>query len=633
MKINELASTISTILLASTLTACGSSSEQVTGITGTAVTSSGSITEFGSIYVNGVHYQTTSAKLISTDDNKTLLTNPTNAELQARIGLGQIVTVKGTLSDDSNGIANTISFDNELAGAVTSVSVNEASFVILGQTISITPDTIIDDTLIEALRGSEIPDDIKFSDLLNSDTLDLLLPTGTLVVVSGFPSQNGFEATRIEDATHLSGGTLNFESEVKGTVKNLTANQFELNALTILYDSSALDIDDFRNSNLEEGMFVEVHGSASSPTLMTASRIEREDRLLDDDFNEGELELEGVVQKITADNTGAGGIVTINGFDIHVDNIAQFVEGLRIEIKGQLLSDGSVSIHRIKDEQEDSVRIEDIAISADSTGFTTRLGLVISPTDRSRLEDDSSNSGDAPSIADFLSKVTDNRIEARGFSLNSNNVWTRIEIEKDSEMDCRLRGMVEPGSINGDASSFTFSIEGVTINVSNVSSNNFKDGNDLSIDKATFFAQLDEGDIVQAQSDKAGTGCSQGELAAREVELEPDHSVMLSTSDASSDNSANNPASNAGNNLFQLIGSVSNINANSFDLAGETITVVDETIIDDSIIEDARGFEVDSEAAFGDIPETLDQLLTVGMGLEVMVNRSSGVVAISIEDL
>ena len=42
---------------------------------------------------------------------------------------------------------------------------------------------------------AEIPNDVRFGDL--PETLDQLLSTGMLVGVSGFPSQNGLEATRV----------------------------------------------------------------------------------------------------------------------------------------------------------------------------------------------------------------------------------------------------------------------------------------------------------------------------------------------------------------------------------------------------------------------------------------------------
>ena len=67
---------------------------------------------------------------------------------------------------------------------------------------------------------------------------------------------------------------------------------------------------------------------------------------------------------------------------------------------------------------------------------------------------------------------------------------------------------------------------------------------------------------------------------------------------------------------------------------GETITVTDTTLIDDSLIEEARGTEIDGDRQFGTLPESLSDLLPVGLGVEVEVDRSSGsAVATRIEDL
>ena len=117
------------------------------------MTSSGVITGFGSVFVNGVRYETENARIISADDDSVILENPSNAQLQAVLGVGQVITVRGTRTDDSNGVANSIRFDDELVGAISSVSAGDGSFVVLGQTVSVTPDTIIDDSIIEAARG------------------------------------------------------------------------------------------------------------------------------------------------------------------------------------------------------------------------------------------------------------------------------------------------------------------------------------------------------------------------------------------------------------------------------------------------------------------------------------------------
>ena len=613
---NKLVQVSMAFLIFSTLTACSSGGDDGTAGGATGVTSSGAITGFGSAFVNGVRYETGNARIISADDDSVILENPTNAQLQAVLGVGQVITVRGTRTDDSNGVANTIRFDDELVGEITAVSADDGSFTVLGQTVSVTPDTIIDDSIIEAARGgAEIPNDLRFGDL--PETLDQLFSanTGMFVSVSGFPSQNGLEATRVEDVSNQVGVGGGLEAEVKGFVSNHDgSSQFEINGLTVTYDSSDLAVEDFGNLSLANDQFVEVHGTATSATTIDASRIELEDDFVDDDFNSGEIEIEGVIKEVRADAQGTGGVIVINGLEVRVNDVTPFSEGLRVEIKGILQSDGSIVITRLQDESEDTVRTEDIAVSENGTSFTTRLGLVITPSDRSRLEDDTINDDDNLSISAFLGNVAGKRIEARGFPLNGDTAWTRLEIEDENDQDCRLRGPV--ASINGTSS---FIIEGVTIDVSQVSDNNFEGPDGLSIGRAAFFNQLNTGDVVQATSDQEGSGCSDGNLVAREVEFEPENDVFVDVGDGVDDN--------------QINGTVSAVTADTLTVSGQTITVDNSTLIDDSIIEAARGVEIANDQPFGSLQESLQELLPVGLLVEVGVDRSNGVVAIYIEDM
>ncbi|HID81879.1 MAG TPA: hypothetical protein EYH06_08710 [Chromatiales bacterium] len=618
---NKLITALAAIFIASTFTACGGGGGDdgggSAGVTKTAVTSSGTITAFGSVIVNGVRYETGNARIISADDDSVILENPTNAQLQAVIGLGQVITVRGSQSDSSNGVADSIRFDNELVGAISSVSAADGSFVVHGQTVSVSPDTIIDDSIIEAARGVEIPNDLPFGGL--PERLDQLLVVGMVVEVSGFPTQNGLQATRIEDVNNRPGGGAGgglLDDEVKGFVSNLTAGQFTINGLTVIYDASDLDSEDFSNRPLANGQFVKVHGVAVSATTLEANRIELEDNFLDDDFSNGRVEIEGVIQAVRPDAQGTGGVIVINGLEIRVDNISQFSVGLRVEIKGILQSDGIIVIIRLQDEAEDTVRTEDLAVSTDGTSLTTRLGLVIKPTSRSRLEDDTINDDDNLSIADFLGNVAGKRIEARGFPLNGEVVWIRLEIEDDDDQDCRLRGPV--ANITGSVNDFSFTIEGVIIDVSQVADNNFEGSGDQSIGRSAFFNQLSPGVIVQATSDKSGIGCISGMLTAREVEFEPENDIFIGGGNGINDNEIN--------------GTVSSVSGNTFVVAGQTITANANTLIDDSIIEAARGVELPNDLPLGSLLETLAQLLPIGLNVEVVVDRSNGLVALRIED-
>jgi hypothetical protein len=644
---SKLKSSLLTLSIAAALTACGGGGGGAApGTTATPVTSSGAITQFGSVYVNGVRYATTSARIVSEDDGTTLLENPSDDQLRNLVGLGNVITVIGTRSDDSNGTATTIFVDNELVGEVASVSDADASFVVLGQTISVTPDTIIDDSIIETLRQVEIPADLRFADLNPGETLSALLSIGLLVEISGFPTANGLEATRIEDVI-ASGGTIGGgnnvngsiftgEAEIKGFVSGLGASSFQINGLTVNFDASDLDSEDFASRSLADGDFVEVHGSVSGSTL-DATRIELEDRIpgsasgSSSSSSSGEFEIEGVISSVTPDGSG-GGTVTINGITISVSDISQFQAGLRVEIKGSVLADGSISLTRLKYEEEDTVRTIDTVVSADGDSFITRLGLDIAPTSRSRLEDDTDTLGDNPSVSAFLSAVSGERVEARGFPLNGAIAWTRVEMDDDNDTDCRLRGPV--ASIGSNDFTIDAGNIDVTINVDSVSESSFEDANDLPIGRQAFFNQLSVGAIVQATSNGAG-GCVTGQLTAREVEFEPENGVLFSddSSSSSSSSSSNGSASGFGN---QIVASVTNITTTSFVIAGETISVNASTLIDDSIVEDFRQVELNSgDLALGSLQanETLPNLLNDGGIYEVIIDRSGATpVAVSIED-
>lgn len=607
----QLKSSLVALSIASVLSACGGSGGG-TNPSSTDVTSSGTISGFGSVIVNGTHFDTTGARVVR-DDGSIIDDSPSNDELKAIVGEGNIVKVRGTSNGDGTGTADTITVDDELVGDITANSINDTdvTFEVNGQTISVSPDTIIDDSII----GNSATDDAAFGTL--NTPLSTLLAGVTTVEISGFPTQNGLEATRIEDvdtSTTARTDGPQLDDEIKGFIENLdtpVANQFQINGLTIDYGSLTTPL----GFTLADGQLVEVHGDING-TLLTATTIELEDDLLDDDFDEGEVEIEGIIQSITP-TTGTAGIIVINTVEIPVDDISQFSVGMHVEIKA-VLQNGSLQVIRVHDEGEDTVRTEDMVASVANGVITTRLGIEIEPGERSRLEDDSETLGEDPSIAEFLGIIdSSTHIEARGFPLDTGVLWTRVEISNDAEARCRLRGPVA----DIDATSSTFTIQGVTIDASG--NTEFEDANDILISRDAFFNSLEQNPdaIVQATSRDA-SGCNHLSLTAKQVEFEPADDVIV------------DDGGNGGNNVNdnELTGAISNITANSLDIAGETVTVNDATLIDDSIIEKFRGVELPADLPFGDLTETLAQLL-VDDAYQVQVDRSNGVVATSIEDL
>ncbi len=120
------------------------------------------------------------------------------------------------------------------------------------------------------------------------------------------------------------------------------------------------------------------------------------------------------------------------------------------------------------------------------------------------------------------------RIEARGFEDDSGNVvWTGIEREElaalNDDFECELRGPVE--SFTGDASAFSFVIQGVTVETGRMQEDDFQDENELPIGRALFWDRLQSLPVVEAESFEGDEFCMTGMLDARELELEgPDGS-------------------------------------------------------------------------------------------------------------
>ena len=96
---------------------------------------SGPINGFGSVIVNGVHYNTDHAEFWVRGVRAT----------EADLNVGSYIHLEGTTSaDGKEGVAKLIYFQPNVIGAVSSVDLLAETFVVLGQTVHITNDTALD---------------------------------------------------------------------------------------------------------------------------------------------------------------------------------------------------------------------------------------------------------------------------------------------------------------------------------------------------------------------------------------------------------------------------------------------------------------------------------------------------------
>ncbi|MDH3352247.1 MAG: DUF5666 domain-containing protein [Gammaproteobacteria bacterium] len=510
------------------LAACGGGGSSSNGSTGGGgptgavpvdVTVVGSITGFGSVWVNGTKYEVASDTRVSIEDEAERMGD------DSQLRLGMVVRMSAV---DNNGVrtARSIEVDEDLKGPIESITPNAndltiGTFSVMSQIVTVDGGTVFDDDIgnNDGVAG------IDFRDL----------QVGMVVEVNGFPTEGGFLATRVDRELDGLGGNPDVgrpdvdgdELELKGFVESIADDEsslvvsgvtFALTPGTIFEDGLAL------GSELI-GMFVEIKADIVGGSYMTV-RIQAEDSLDDDDRN-GEFEIEGVLQSVNTDATP--NTFTINGITVPVSNASPLTAlvGMRVEIKGSFNGDGVLVMREAEQDLEDNVRTEDLVSSVNVGGvsFTTRLGLTISPAGGSGVEDKTSDDGDHLTPEQFINRLQmGDRIEARGNDLSASGVsWTRIERDEiaadNDDFECELRGTVD--SIDGDASSFSFVIQGITVLTGRVTENNFQDANDLGIGKAEFFDRLQTGDVVAAESFEGNEYCMTGTLDAREVEFEP----------------------------------------------------------------------------------------------------------------
>lgn len=327
--------------IAVTLAACGGGETDTAGIGGSGFISTGTITGFGSVYVNGVKFETGSATFDIEGDS--------SGTSQADLAIGMVVSVNGTINSDGvTGNATSIIFDDQLQGPVSSKVVSAdtltATLTVLGTTVQIDKNsTSFDGTTFDSIA---INDNLEISGYVNS--------SGTLI------------ASRVELETSNT-------VELKGTISGLSGSSFTINTINI--DASSATFDDLPNG-LEDGLLVEVEGTFDDVNTITATRVENEALELDDS---DEFELEGYITDfvdssdfkingIPVNASGAG--VTFSPTSITLAN------DLKVEVEGYI-SNNVLIANEVK-LRGGEVKIAAYVTSIDTNTNTFEVSPVIS---------------------------------------------------------------------------------------------------------------------------------------------------------------------------------------------------------------------------------------------------------------
>jgi len=315
------------------------------GVGGSGFISSGTVTGFGSVFVNGVEFET---------DRSTFDLEGTSGT-QNDLAIGMVVRVNGTINPDgTTGNATSIIFDDELQGPVSGLTpttilatTTSASFTVLGTTVKI-------DRSLTNFDGTGF----SFDGIANDDNVE----------ISGFFDASGtLLASRVElkDDAFLPGVSI---VEIKGDITGFTGSTFTLNSLTI--DASAAELDGLPNG-LADGIYVEVEGTYNGTDTITANKVQSEELELEDSE---EFEVEGLITSYV-DNTN----FNINGIPVDASAASFEPTGITLANDLQVEAEGPI-VNGVLKAEKIKLRGGDIKISAYISAIS-RDTFTVSPGD------------------------------------------------------------------------------------------------------------------------------------------------------------------------------------------------------------------------------------------------------------
>jgi len=445
------------------------------GIGGTGI-SSGSISAFGSIVVNGTKFDVNAAPITVNGD----------PAAEDDLDIGYIVRVDGDLDD---GVAEEVRFEASLIGEVDANKIlsgeTVGTLVVLQQEVEITPTTVLE---LKSVDGPDMITELQ------------------RVLVSGFRDS----ADRLI-ATHLELNPTETLDQIVGRVDVSNNMNFTINGL-VIDSNSAPDVDDL--------VIVRGNYDPTIPVFDPTSPVEE----LEDLVGVGiEIELEGIVDRFVNESD-----FDVNGVTVDADAAnaiivdesgapATFQQDSEVEVEGSFGSTGILVADRVEVELEDNVeivaRVANDPAAGDPVQFFNANGtpeLSVTVTEKTRLRDKSANPVENFSVADL---AMGNWVELDAFEDGDGNV-TALKIERfdpdTDEEDASVEGTVDEipaGNI--------LTILGIDFDTTGAS---FDDFGDLS--------EIDKDDVVEVEwtdTDPTGPATVTLPISVDEVELEEDN--------------------------------------------------------------------------------------------------------------
>jgi hypothetical protein len=350
------------VLISVLLTSC-SGGESGTGITGSdPKVSVGVITGFGSVFVNGVEFDTSHAEINVNESDAT----------EQDLSIGMVVAVVG--SADRAGVvgkADAVYYESEVRGIV-SQNNQDGTLDIMGQMVKYDTETVFES---------------------DDDTVTVIedIPEGAVVEVSGYRTgDNTLHATHMTLVSNTY--TTGAELTVKGVVTTgLSNGKFSMGSLTIAVDSST-QFAGIPNQQLTPGTVIKVKSIRG--VLNNELQTDIIESGTSDYVSVGDtVDIEGLVM-----NAGVTpSEFLLNGFRVYFSNQTKFkggtasdlADGVKAEVEGMLLTQNEIEAKEISFRQTAKLDLIAPVTSINTVDNQVDMsGVIVKLTNKTLLKDD-----------------------------------------------------------------------------------------------------------------------------------------------------------------------------------------------------------------------------------------------------
>ena len=456
----------------------GGSLQLANGVGGTGITM-GRVTAFGSMYVNGIKFNT---------DDATFIRDGVGSRSQSDFSTGEIVRINGTIdSNKTTGVAKEVIFSDVLEGVVTKTATAK-TLEVLGQKVKTDSLTV--------LHGFKKLTDLKLDNV---------------VEVSGFSINGEVRASSIKliSESYVDGASL----ELEGYISNLnTSTQtFNINNTSIDYSMAEFVESNIEDISNEQYVVVSAEENINNGTL-SASFIS----LVDDELEvDAYYEIEGFVTQFdsSSDFELDGSPILTNASTTYSDG-----EASDISLDSHLIITGFVNSQNVLIAEDIKILSVDAGVLIEAnieaidlqSQTITLLGKSVSVNSFTLLSDETTDDTSASLTLDDFS-VGDSVFVSGG------DVDGRFLADRLSKIE-----VISSDFISGMASSIDYDSHEITLSGFQIitgSDTLYFDENSDEVSMADFFSLIEENYTLL---DIEGSGDGNGGFVATILGIAPD---------------------------------------------------------------------------------------------------------------